>query len=158
MTLATMQSIDVFVIGGGPAGSAAALKLARAGRAVALAERSRYEQARIGETLPPVAQLTLASLGLWERFQRQGHAPSYAIRSAWGEPRLHEQEFAFHPYGTGWHLDRQLFDRMLADAAQESGAKVYLGSRLENASREGSDGWRVSLNSDGVICRFRASF
>src|SRR6266511_1550652 len=76
LTLATMQSIDVFVIGGGPAGSAAALKLARAGRAVALAERSRYEQARIGETLPPVAQPTLAGLGLWDGRQRLADARS----------------------------------------------------------------------------------
>ena len=89
---------------------------------------------------PPSARLSLASLGLWERFERQGHAPSYAIRSAWGEPQLYEQDFTFHPYGTGWHLDRQLFDGMIADAAEEAGATVYRGGRLEDNLQE-ECGW-----------------
>jgi 2-polyprenyl-6-methoxyphenol hydroxylase-like FAD-dependent oxidoreductase len=153
-----MKGIDVLVLGGGPAGGAIALTLARAGRAVTLVERSRYEQPRVGETLAPSARLVLASLGLWERFERQGHAPSYAIRSAWGDARLYEQDFTFHPYGTGWHLDRQLFDGMIADAAEEAGATVYRGGHLEDNPREEDGGWRVSLRHQGVVRRFHASF
>ena len=153
-----MQSIDVFVIGGGPAGSAAALKLARAGRAVALAERSHYEQSRIGETLPPVAQLTLASLGLWERFERQGHAPSYSIRSAWGRPQLYEQDFGFHPYGSGWHVDRRSFDAMLAEAAADEGATICRGSRVTEITREADVEWRIRLEDQDGHRQFRASF
>jgi flavin-dependent dehydrogenase len=152
-----MKPIDVLVLGGGPAGSTIALTLARAGRAVALLERSRYEQPRVGETLPSAARLTLASLGLWERFERQGHVPSYAIRSVWGEPHLYEQDFTFHPYGSGWHLDRQLFDTMLANAAEEAGAIVYRGARLEDNPQEAAGGWRVSLRHEGARHRFRAS-
>lgn len=153
-----MKAIDVLVLGGGPAGSTIALTLARAGRAVTLVERSRYEQPRVGETLAPSARLSLASLGLWERFERQGHAPSYSIRSAWGEPQLYEQDFTFHPYGTGWHLDRQLFDGMITAAAEEAGATVYRGGRLEDNPKEECGGWRVSLRHEGAVHRFQASF
>lgn len=152
-----MKPIDVLVLGGGPAGSSIALTLARAGRAVALVERSRYEQPRVGETLTPSGRLSLASLGLWEQFERHGHAPSYSIRSIWGDPHLYEYDLTFHPYGTGWHLDRQLFDRMIADAAEEAGATVYRGGRLEDNVQE-DGGWRVSLKHEGAVHRFHASF
>jgi len=153
-----MRATEVLVLGGGPAGSSIALTLARAGRAVTMVERSRYDQPRVGETLAPSARLILASLRLWERFEQQGHAPSYAIRSAWGEPKLYEQDFTFHPYGTGWHLNRQLFDAMIADAAEEAGATVYRGGQLEaNLQKEGGD-WRVSLRHEGAVHRFSASF
>ncbi|MEK6285313.1 MAG: tryptophan 7-halogenase [Acidobacteriota bacterium] len=153
-----MKRIDALVLGGGPTGSTIALTLARAGRAVVLIERSRYEQPRVGETLAPAARLSLASLGLWERFERQGHAQSYAIRSAWGEPKLYEQDFTFHPYGSGWHLNRQSFDTMLAEAAAEAGATVYLGGRLEETVQEAGDAWCASLRHEGERHRFQASF
>lgn len=153
-----MNKIDVLVLGGGPAGSTVALTLARAGRKVTLVERSRYEQPRVGETLAPPARLSLASLGLWERFERQGHAPSYSIRSAWGETQLYEHDFTFHPYGTGWHLDRQLFDGMIADAAEDAGATVYRGGHLDDNLQEERGGWRGSLRHEAAIHRFHASF
>ena len=60
-----IDKYDVAIGGGGPAGTVAALTLARAGYAVAVIETSKYEHPRVGETLPPPTRAVLTRLGLW---------------------------------------------------------------------------------------------
>jgi flavin-dependent dehydrogenase len=138
---------DVAIIGGGPAGTAAAITLARADRSVVVLEKSRYERARIGETLPPTARLSLAGLGVWAPFLAAGHLPSPGIQSVWGENELYEQHFIFNPYGQGWHLDRQRFDTMLAQAAQKAGARLYCGAQIGACLPLAAGGWQIEFIS-----------
>ena len=53
---------EVLVLGGGPAGAAAALELAQTGYDTALLERSAAPTWKIGETLPPDARVHLKHL------------------------------------------------------------------------------------------------
>ncbi len=142
-----IKRFDVVVLGGGPAGSAAALTLARLGRSVVIVEQSAYSHPRIGETLPPVVRRTLTSLGVWEQFVRDDHAPSFGIRSAWGQAALYENDFITNPYGAGWHVDRARFDAMLARAAQEAGASLLCGARLNTCRQQTSDAWELEIES-----------
>ena len=57
------RPVDVVVLGGGPAGTATAIALARFGRRVTILERSHYESTRIGETLPPEIKRPLIGAG-----------------------------------------------------------------------------------------------
>lgn len=112
---------DVIVFGGGPAGAAAALLLARQGLSVALlAKPSTTPQ--IGETVPPTIMPALSELGLWKNFLAAGHAKAPGNVVIWGDDQPFENDFLFNPYGPGWHLDRSAFDAMLLEAAQEAGA------------------------------------
>src|SRR5262245_56820039 len=123
----TWPERDVLIFGGGPAGAAAAITLARAGRSVVVIEKSQYAQPRIGETLPPAARPLLEELAVWELFLAAGHLPSPGVLSVWGEEELYETHFIFNLYGNGWHLDPQRFDTMLAQAARRAGAHLYCG-------------------------------
>ncbi|MET1023912.1 MAG: FAD-dependent oxidoreductase, partial [Pseudoxanthomonas sp.] len=57
---------DVLIIGGGPAGSTAAIQLARAGWQVTLLEKSRHPRFHIGESLLPMTMPLLEKLGVME--------------------------------------------------------------------------------------------
>ena len=47
------MKLDLLIIGGGPAGAAAAITAAHIGWRVALVERTTYDDVRIGETFAP---------------------------------------------------------------------------------------------------------
>ena len=121
---------DVAVVGGGPAGTSAALALAQAGASVVVVERTRYEQARVGETLPGACRALLARLGVWERFLALCPRRAPCVLSAWGGEDLSWQDALYDPHGEGWHVDRRAFDAMLAEQAQASGVDVRRGTSV----------------------------
>ena len=134
------REFDVIVVGGGPAGSATALALARRGCAVVVIERSDFKEIRIGETLPPAIKSLLAKLGVWERFLQENHSLSFGIHSAWGRPALYANYFIFNPYGNGWHVDRSRFDAMVAQAAENAGVHVLRGAQLISIQERAGNG------------------
>lgn len=145
------------VVGGGPAGAAAGLELARAGARVALLERSRYEAPRLGEVVPPSGRPLLEALGVWRDFERDGHLPAAGNLSLWGAPEPRERSFLFDPYGAGWHVDRQRLDRMLAERARDAGVLLRMGARLTAAERR-PRGWRLRLAEASGAVEVEADF
>ena len=150
--------VDVLIIGGGPSGTAAAIVLARAGLKVALLERTVYDIQRIGETLPPQICGPLIQLGVWERFKKEGHEEAPGIVSCWGSSIPYQEDFILDPHGCGWHIDRNRFDRMLADAAGDSGADLFLATVVRDCVREEGQCWAIEAEQAGRRVRFRASY
>lgn len=150
--------VDAIILGGGPAGTATALALAGRGYSAAIIERSAYDQARVGETLPPLVQPLLASLGVWEQFLAQKHSPSFSIRAAWGQDDLYENDFIFSPYGCGWHVDRARFDAMLARCAEEAGVRVYRNFHLLSCIKNCAGEWAIEIVSDECLRELRSMF
>jgi flavin-dependent dehydrogenase len=154
MTSCPGTGLDVLVVGGGPAGAAAAIAIAREGGAVALLTRPhRAVRPRVGETVPPTVVGPLARLGVWDTFRADGHvaAPGTVVR--WGEEEPYENDYIFSPYGNGWHLDRGRFDAMLLRAAADAGASVAEVLPGDHVARDGR-GW--AARADGR--RLRAPF
>ena len=132
---------DAAVVGAGPAGSATALALARRGWRVALLERTRFEQPRIGESLAPNVQEPLRALGVWPTFMALAPLPSCGTVSTWGDAVPQSHSHLHNPYGCGWHVDRRAFDRMLADAAAAAGAHLVEGVAVKRSSYRDGAWW-----------------
>jgi flavin-dependent dehydrogenase len=138
---------SVVIIGGGPAGGAIALELARAGCDVVLLERQQESGWKIGETLPPEARIHLHRLGHWQRFQESGHLPCHGVVSVWGDPVPIEKDFIFTPHGHGWQLDRARFESTLLGAAIEAGCRVHFGVSVERMEAHRSD-WLIQATTN----------
>jgi flavin-dependent dehydrogenase len=135
--------VEVVVAGGGPAGAAAAVVLARCGRRVLLANGDVAGGFRIGEAVPPAVGPLLRDLGVLDLVLADGHCPCYGNVSVWGADEPVATDFIFDPNGHGWHLDRAQFDATLRDAARNAGVEV-VPAQLAEVVRDGA-GWRVTL-------------
>src|SRR5260221_6773350 len=70
--MAASMNPDMLVIGGGPAGTSAAITCARAGLSVVLIEAAAFPRDRPGETLHPGVEPLLERLGVAEKVRRAG--------------------------------------------------------------------------------------
>ena len=142
-----MLSADVAVIGGGPAGTAAAISLARAGRGVALVDRARFPRDKIcGDGLTTGALRLLDDLGL-----QPAQVPSWqpvddvVVRGPGG----HEVTFPL-PRGRGTYAAvarRTELDAALVDLAGRAGVKVLDGHACTGATEHAD---HVALTVDGL--------
>ncbi|QRX89949.1 FAD-dependent oxidoreductase [Streptomyces noursei] len=139
---------DVVVAGGGPAGCAAALALARAGRRVLLADADNGPP-KVGEALVAAGRVLLDDLGAADRVLGTGHLPCYANLSSWGSSAVHAVDFINDPHGHGWHLDRRLFDRQLREAARAAGAEVAEHTAVRRPVRHRNGRWSLTLRGRG---------
>jgi flavin-dependent dehydrogenase len=154
----TPSDFDITVFGGGPAGSATALLLARAGLSVLLLEASDYRNPRTGETLPPLINQQLRRLGVVQPFIRQGHKRAPGIVSVWGSAQPYLNDFFRGVDGSGWQVDRSAFDRLLAKSAERAGATVRSGSHMLTSPRRTVEGWAFEFacqdKRSDCRCRF----
>ncbi|MEP7218168.1 MAG: FAD-dependent oxidoreductase [Bacteroidota bacterium] len=147
--MAADADIDIVIAGGGPAGTAAALTLAtHTSHRVLVLESSHYDGARVGETVSPGIRPLLDYLGVTPRFLADAHAPGLGTAAAWGGPVPVARDYLFTGRGDGWHLDRERFDRSMADAAVERGARLRTGARVVSVS--GTGPYRIAIATDAA--------
>jgi flavin-dependent dehydrogenase len=154
---ASSKPFDAIIVGGGPAGSATAGLLARAGLRALLIEATHYEKPSRLETLPPAVKPRLARLGAWSRFERQRHDRIDGTIAFWGNATRAVDEYAFSCYENAWLVNRRDFDRMLAEHAADAGARVQLDTRVVGCHIAGSE-WRVQVRTPAGVKTLRSWF
>src|SRR5262245_3730318 len=115
---------DVLVIGGGPAGSTAALTLARAGACVRLIDRAEFPRDKLcGDTLNPGSLSILDRLGVGDGV-RACALPIMGMTVTGPGAEVS----ADYPDGLrGMSLTRRCLDHLLLNAAADAGASVDTG-------------------------------
>ncbi len=153
--------LDVSIIGGGPAGCAAALTLLnQTSLKVGIFESTNYDKFRIGESVSPNFPSLLRYLKVDDEFSPDMQIASHGIDTSWGSTQLRSRDFFPTGQGNGWNLNRKKFDRMLANEVKKrngiifTSAKVVKQQKLKNkwtlfAKQENENIIRV--NSDYVI-------
>ena len=116
---------QVHILGGGPAGSSAALAALSNGASVELIEKSQLPRHKVcGEFLSPEIQQVLERIGVWDGFCEQRPARIARMVLQFGTRNV-SAKLPEPAYG----LSRFRFDSLLFDAAVRRGAVWTKGSR-----------------------------
>ena len=142
-----MNSVETIIVGGGPAGAAAAIRLAAAGREALLIERHLEPHHKVcGEFLSIETQDIVRQLGV--DCGAQGAVPIESVSIHAGKGTAS----ASLPF-RALSLSRRQLDAALLDRAQQSGAKLKRGVSVQAVTRE-TDGWSVRCD-DGANLQAR---
>jgi flavin-dependent dehydrogenase len=146
-----VESCDVAVIGGGPAGSTAAALLARRGYKVIALEKEHHPRFHIGESLLPMNLPVFERLGVLDKVHALGVFKPGADFEADNESGYNT--FAFcraigqsppHAYQV-W---RQDFDQMLYAHARDCGADAREGQEVIKVEQRGARETRLDVRTD----------
>jgi flavin-dependent dehydrogenase len=155
------DTCDVFVIGGGPAGSTVAALLAQQGRKVVLVEKSHHPRFHIGESLLPANVALFERLGVREQVAAIG-MPKWGIEFvSTVDKRASELKFAeawdkSMPYS--WQVRRSDLDELLFRNAATRGAIALEGCRVRDLSFDAEGATVHAELDDGARRSWRTRF
>src|SRR5436190_4109524 len=135
------ENCDVLIIGGGPAGSAAATVLAGHGHKVLLLEREKFPRYHIGESLLPFTFQPLQRLGLIEKMRKSPFVKKYSVQFVSPSGKA-SQPFYFstrydQDVSQTWQVLRSEFDLLLMEHARSKGATVLEEITVTSLLKEG---------------------
>lgn len=162
-----LESCDVLIIGGGPAGSTSGslLKKYMPELSVQVLEKSRFPRDHVGESQLPLIGRILDEMGCWEKCESAGFPIKVGATYRWGnsdklwdfnfvDPMQVEGQSRPGSYqgvrmNTAWQVDRAVYDQILLDHAESLGCVVHQESQVVRIVRDEQDPDRI----DHVVVR-----
>ena len=150
---------DVAIVGAGPAGSAAAIHLARAGWRVVVVDRATFPRDKpCAEYLSPATEPLLHDLGALEAVAAAGPGHPRGFRVFTPAGAMFQGDFAGtrdaagRPiFATGLAVPRRVLDAALVAEARGAGAEVREGWTLAQVEREHADTWKLAATSGATL-------
>jgi menaquinone-9 beta-reductase len=131
---ATGHDCDVVIVGGGPAGAAAAARLAARGLVTVLVDRASFPRDKVcGDFVAPMALAELADLGVAQMgaFGATSTMANLALHVDADEPAVLRVPEVDGIPGYGRVIPRLQLDAWILDAARQAGATVLDGRKAE---------------------------
>src|SRR5687767_7609258 len=152
---------DTIIIGGGPAGSAAAALLAEKGHRVLVLEREKFPRYHIGESLLPFTFYPLQRLGFIQKMRESPFVKKYSVQFVSQSGKASQPFYFFTRYNEDvaqtWQVLRSEFDVMLLDNARDKGATVFEEVTVTNLLKEGTRVTGVrAQHPDGRVVSYHA--
>jgi flavin-dependent dehydrogenase len=130
---------DVVVLGAGPGGAAAAIRLAEMGLDVGVVERQCFPRTHVGICISDATIALIDYLGVGAAFDRAKFWRRNLTAVIWGQAAT---SFVPQP---GHHVDRGVLDQLLLRQSQAAGVRVYQPARIETMDRTDARGWRIRV-------------
>ena len=147
-----MESVDVAIVGAGPAGSTCAAFCAKAGLRVAMIEREKFPREKVcGDCINPACLAVLQRLGFGAEIQSWPHATVDAVDFVTiGGEKIR----ASFPSGTRFiTIKRSLFDNALLTRAGEFGANVQEEATVIAIHKTRDRDWKIDIVRDTLLAR-----
>ena len=158
----TYQVFDAIVIGGGPAGSTCAHKIAAEGHSVLLLEKSKFPRFHIGESMVPYLYKLMEMMNVADKVKEGGFVQKNGVEFLTGQTEeLRRQSFSNLISGqipSSYNLNRARFDKILFDHAEETGAKALQEADVKELIFEDERLVGVKYNHQGQKYEARANF
>src|SRR5215212_8740030 len=153
--MSTDNSVDVVVIGGGPAGSTVSTLLAQKGVKVRLYERDKFPRFHIGESLIPETYWVFKRLNMLDKMKKSAFVKKYSVQFVNAQGKM-SAPFYFHDNkdhecSQTWQVIRSEFDTLMLDHARENGVDVVQPGRVLEVLFDGDKAIGVRVqNEDGT--------
>jgi flavin-dependent dehydrogenase len=155
---ASFDAIDVIILGGGPAGSAAGRLLSAWGHSVVILDMPAPPSRGLAESLPPSTQKLLAQIGVLDAVERAGFFRATGNTVWWGSGDRRIENFGAAREALGYQIHRPDFDRVLRESARDAGVDLRESARVRDVRFESDRSVTVDYDEGGerqtAVARF----